>query len=357
MGKHNVYKKKRKNNQTLSVLICSLLFIAIIVFVVFFANNLNKTDKNNNSNSESQVVSSVDSGEEVTSEITSTNSTESISSIESSEPISSVESSKPVSSVESSKPAQSKPTSSATSSKPASSTTSSKKDTSSSASSNKTSSVKTEKPKKDTSSSKKNTNKLDPNFTNLLLVNGENPLPKNYNYSGNLKIIEDKYLCGWRNQLNKDVMPYATAMIEAAWADGVDLYILSPYRSYDTQVTLFENEVKKWMNKGMDRKSAENKASTVVARPGTSEHHTGMAIDFNSVEDSFERTPMYKWLDKNAHNYGFILRYTKDKQPITGVIHESWHWRFIGINAAKKYKASGNICLEEFVEKYGNEFK
>ena len=199
--------------------------------------------------------------------------------------------------------------------------------------------------------------KLDPNFTNLLLVNGSNPLPENYDYEGNLRLIEDKYLCGWRNQMNADVYPYATAMVEAAWEDGVELYILSPYRSYSTQVTLYENEVKKWVNTGMKRKAAEDKAATVVARPGTSEHHTGMAIDFNSVEPSFENTPMYKWLDENAHNYGFILRYTEDKQPITGVIHEAWHWRFIGINAAKKYKASGNICLEEFVEEYGKDFE
>lgn len=198
---------------------------------------------------------------------------------------------------------------------------------------------------------------LDPNYSRLLLVNGENPLPKDFDYTGNLMLIEDKYLCGWRNQLDKDVMPYATAMIEAAWKDGVELYILSPYRSYDTQVTLFENEVQKWIKTGMDRTSAENKASTVVARPGTSEHHTGLAIDFNSVEDSFQNTTMYKWLDKNAHNYGFILRYTEEKQPITGVIHESWHWRFIGINAAKKYKSSGNICLEEFVKEFGKDFE
>lgn len=194
--------------------------------------------------------------------------------------------------------------------------------------------------------------KLDPDFSDLLLVNGKNPLPKDYDYEGNLTIIEDKYLCGHRNRMNADVYPYATAMVEAAWADGVELYILSPYRSYDSQSVLYENEVKKWMNKGMDRAEAEDKAATVVARPGTSEHHTGMAIDFNSVEDSFENTPMYKWLDKNAQNYGFILRYTKEKQPITGVIHESWHWRFVGINKAKEIKASG-LCLEEFLGQTG----
>jgi len=202
------------------------------------------------------------------------------------------------------------------------------------------------------SSQSKPKKELDPDFADLLLVNGKNPLPADYDYEGNLTIIEDKYLCGHRNRMNADVYPYATAMVEAAWADGVELYILSPYRSYGDQQVLFENEVKKWMNTGMKRAAAENKASTVVARPGTSEHHTGMAIDFNSVEDSFEYTDEYEWLSKNAQNYGFILRYTKEKQPKTGVIHESWHWRFVGINKAKEIKASG-LCLEEFLEQTG----
>ena len=331
MGRHNGYKKrKRNNNQSVLAFICSILFIAIIVVVVLIANNINDSDN-------MKDVSSSD--------VTSSASSEQIKSqpIESSKPVSSEETSELNSSVESSDPVSSEQTSS-------------KEEIVSSTSSDTSSKVESSKPQTNTSSTKPVAKKLNPNFSNLLLVNGENPLPSNYNPSKDLMIIEDKYLCGWRNQLHKDVMPYVTAMIEAAWADGVDLYILSPYRSVDTQKTLYENEVQKWIKTGMDRTSAEDKAATVVARPGTSEHHTGLAIDFNSVEPSFENTPMYKWLDKNAHNYGFILRYTKEKQPITGVIHEAWHWRFIGINAAKKYKSCGNICFEEFVEKYGNEF-
>lgn len=323
MGRNNGYKKKKRNNKNQSalVLVCSVLFIAIIVLVVVVANNINGTDDNKDT-SASEKTSSV-SSQEVNSKP--------------------IESSKPVTSVDSSKADSSEQTSS-------------KEEIESSASTDTSSKAESSKPQSNTSSSKPAEKKLDPNFSNLLLVNGENPLPSNYNPSKDLMIIENKYLCGWRNQLHKDVMPYVTAMIEAAWADGVDLYILSPYRSVDTQKTLYENEVQKWIKTGMDRASAEDKAATIVARPGTSEHHTGLAIDFNSVEPSFENTPMYKWLDENAHNYGFILRYTKDKQPITGVIHEAWHWRFIGINAAKKYKSCQNICFEEFVEEYGNEF-
>lgn len=184
--------------------------------------------------------------------------------------------------------------------------------------------------------------KLDANYGRLLLVNGKNPLPDDYENNVKLTTIDKKYINGFRNQINTDVWPYAKAMVEAAWADGVELYILSPYRSVATQRVLFNNEV---AEVGGD----EEKAATVVARPGTSEHNTGLCIDFNMVEDEFEDTPMFKWLCKNAENYGFILRYPKGKQPITGVIYESWHWRFVGINNAKLINDLG-VTLEEYIE-------
>lgn len=201
-------------------------------------------------------------------------------------------------------------------------------------------------------SSNENKTGLDPQFSKLLLVNGENVLPSNYDFEGNLTTIDKKYLCGYRNQMDKDVLPFATAMIEAAWKDNVELYILSPYRSYASQVTLFNNEVAKQKTNGLSKEDAEKKASTVVARPGTSEHHTGMAIDFNSVEDTFENTEAYQWLLENAEDYGFIMRYKAEKQSITGVINEPWHWRFVGINHAKKINQL-DMCLEEYVEYLG----
>ncbi len=194
---------------------------------------------------------------------------------------------------------------------------------------------------------------LDADYTNLLLVNGENPLPEDYDYEGNLVTVEDKYINGSLKQINKDIEPYMLAMIEDAWADGVKLYIWSPYRSYDTQKMLYENQVKRCMDKGMGRKEAQTQAATIVARPGTSEHHTGLACDFNMANDGFEDTDMYKWMEENAAEYGFIMRYASEKQDKTGVIHESWHWRFVGIKAAKQMKTFG-MCLEEYVEYLDN---
>ena len=192
-------------------------------------------------------------------------------------------------------------------------------------------------------------NGLDANYTKLLLVNGENPWPEDYDYEGNLTTIPDKYINGSLKQIDKDVWPYMQAMIEAAWADGVKLYVWSPYRSYSTQNMLFKKQVDRQIAKGVPADKAEDEAATVVARPGTSEHHTGLAADFNMADDKFETTEMYRWMQEHDADYVFVMRYSGEKQEITGVIHESWHYRFVGINAAKEMNRL-NMCLEEYVE-------
>lgn len=190
---------------------------------------------------------------------------------------------------------------------------------------------------------------LNADFSNLLLVNGNNPLPEDYDYEGNLTIIDQKYLCGYRNQMDKDAYIFAKAMLDAAWKDNVELYILSPYRSFSVQNALFENEVKTHLNGSTTREQAEIKASAEVARPGTSEHHTGLAVDFNSVETHFEDTEAFLWLKEHGEEYGFIMRYAEDKQDLTSVIYEPWHWRFVGIKHAKEINRLG-MCLEEYIE-------
>ena len=186
---------------------------------------------------------------------------------------------------------------------------------------------------------------LDANFGRLLLINGENALPDDYDTKVREYLVEidpqyrnNNYV----TQIHKDVYPYITAMVAAAQADGVDLRVWSPFRSYAIQNDLFQKQVNRV---GGD----EEKAATVVARPGTSEHNTGLCADFNMASDTFESTPMYTWMCENAEDYGFILRYPKDKQNVTGVIYESWHWRFVGINNAKLINELG-VTLEEFIE-------
>lgn len=186
---------------------------------------------------------------------------------------------------------------------------------------------------------------LDADYTNLMLVNADNPLPDNYDTEVREYLVEiDPQYRNNDNvtQIHKDIYPYITAMVAAAQADGVDLRVWSPFRSYDIQKQLFEKQVARV---GGD----EAKAATVVARPGTSEHNTGLCADFNMASDTFETTEMYKWMKENAADYGFIMRYSAEKQFITGIIPESWHWRFVGIKAAAEINSLG-MCLEEYVD-------
>lgn len=203
-------------------------------------------------------------------------------------------------------------------------------------------------------------NGLDANYEQLLLVNAQNPLPENYDYEGNLIEMPTKYINGMLKQIDKNVWPYMQAMIDAQRAAETNpknwLYVRSPYRSYATQKMLFTQETNKWLKTGLSSEEAEAKAATVVTRPGTSEHNTGFSADFNIAEDSFESTPMFTWMQEHAADYGFVLRFPKDKQEITGITYESWHYRFVGINNAKEMNRL-NMCLEEYVEYMNNKKK
>lgn len=203
-------------------------------------------------------------------------------------------------------------------------------------------------------------NGLDANYEQLLLVNAQNPLPENYDYEGSLTEIPTKYINGMLKQIDKNVWPYMQAMIDAQRAAETNpknwLYVRSPYRSYATQKMLFTQETNKWLKTGLSSEEAEAKAATVVTRPGTSEHNTGFSADFNIAEDSFESTAMFTWMQEHAADYGFVLRFPKDKQEITGITYESWHYRFVGINNAKEMNRL-NMCLEEYVEYMNNKKK
>ena len=127
-------------------------------------------------------------------------------------------------------------------------------------------------------------------------------------------------------------------MQQAAWKDGIDLYIVSGYRSYSTQQRIYNNYCAR------DGKAV---ADTYSARPGHSEHQSGLAMDLNSLSASFAYTAEGRWLAANAYKYGFIIRYQKNKQAITGYVYEPWHVRYLGEALAADVYQSG-LCLEEY---------
>ena len=189
----------------------------------------------------------------------------------------------------------------------------------------------------------------------MFLVNKKNPLPKNYD-----DIIKTTVVFkGWKDyELDVRAADYIKQMIDDAAEDGVDLLVVSAYRDMAYQKQNFENSVQNRMDRGMSYDDAYADTLAEVALPGESEHNAGLALDImceenqNMDDDSFETTEAFAWLDKHAYEYGFILRYPKGKQDITGIIYEPWHYRFVGLYYAKEIKESG-LCLEEYYESRG----
>ena len=145
-------------------------------------------------------------------------------------------------------------------------------------------------------------------------------------------------------------------MLADARAAGYNMYLVSAYRSHDYQVNLFNRKVNEYKALGYDDATAYEQASQWVAIPGTSEHCTGLAADivsstwYNHNSDlthDFEDTEHFDWLYNHCADYGFILRYPKGAEGITGITYEPWHYRFVGVDAAK-YIMENHITLEEF---------
>lgn len=156
------------------------------------------------------------------------------------------------------------------------------------------------------------------------------------------------YVCGSGERLDRKVAEHYEEMYNAALKDGVTLTPCSGYRSYELQERNYNNKVSFYESQGYSNKDAKVKAATIIMPPGSSEHNLGYAMDIVCVDEWFEDTAEFKWLTENAADYGFIMRYPKDKQDITKVIYEPWHWRYVGVELAKELKDSG-LVMEEYM--------
>ena len=176
----------------------------------------------------------------------------------------------------------------------------------------------------------------------LILVNKYYKLASDY-VPANMVTIESPY--GVSLQLESTVYEQYKVMWNAAKQEGLNLYICSPYRSYATQQRLYNNYVAR------DGKAA---ADTYSARPGYSEHQTGLAFDLitpTSDLDTFKYTKEFEWMQEHAHEYGFILRYPSGKEYITGYIYEPWHYRYVGVEVATMIHETG-LTYEEYYAYY-----
>lgn len=181
---------------------------------------------------------------------------------------------------------------------------------------------------------------------NLVVVNSGREMPEGY-------VPKLTTVAGTSVKMDYRVAPWYDKMYYAAKKDGITLTPYSGYRSYERQKINYNNLTDKYMNQyGLSRADAAAKAATVILPPGTSEHNLGLAMDICNTYDSFANQKEYKWLTEHAHEYGFILRYTAEKQHITGIVPEPWHWRYVGTEYAEKIKNSG-LCLEEYLDSIG----
>ena len=171
------------------------------------------------------------------------------------------------------------------------------------------------------------------------IVNKNYKLDKNY-IPNDLEIIDINYSCE-NKYLRKRAKIQFEKMAKDAKKNNLNIIAVSTYRSYDYQKNLYSNYVKE---------KGEEYANMASAKAGHSEHQTGLAVDISDKSldyDNFENTKEFKWVSKNAHKYGFILRYPKAKFHTTGFKYEPWHYRYVGINVAT-YIYENNITLEEY---------
>lgn len=147
------------------------------------------------------------------------------------------------------------------------------------------------------------------------------------------------------HKLRAEAAEHIKQLIDAAKNDGHSVAVYSSYRSYERQKTVYEQEV---------RTHGQAVADSQSAKPGHSEHQTGLAVDVGGdgcvIEECFGDTPSGKWVEANAHRFGFIVRYPKDKQAITGYKYEPWHLRYVGIELASEMKNTNTSTLEEFFD-------
>ena len=184
----------------------------------------------------------------------------------------------------------------------------------------------------------------------LRLVNWENPLPQDFEVPELTQLRSG-------HAIDSRAYPSLQAMMDAARAAGLQPLICSSFRTWDKQEELFTAKTEYYLELGYEQAEAEEMAAGWVARPGTSEHQTGLAVDivdlsYQLLDEAQEGTAVQQWLMAHCAEYGFILRYPTDKSGLTGVNYEPWHYRYVGETAARAIM-DGGLCLEEYLSLTG----
>ena len=186
----------------------------------------------------------------------------------------------------------------------------------------------------------------------IIMVNPWNPVPKDYVLD--LQKLGVAYATDG-NKVQSSCAAALKEMINACNSACPGVCVVSAYRSIDAQTRNFERRVQTFIGQGYSEEEARRKTAQIIAVPGTSEHHLGLAVDIVdtrlwALEEEQADLPAQQWLMKNCWKYGFILRYPKDKTHITGIIYEPWHYRYVGKELAQEIHELGDITLEEYIQ-------
>ena len=179
----------------------------------------------------------------------------------------------------------------------------------------------------------------------LALVNEKHPLDTSYVPAKLTEISGGK-------QVDSRMADSLNKMLDDAKKAGLSMYVTSGYRSYEKQRDVFNTTMQDWINQGYTPLNAYDETKKSVAIPGTSEHATGLAVDimstkYGELDEKQGDTEEQKWLMEHCSEYGFVLRFPQDKSDITGIIYEPWHYRYVGVDAAKEMTENG-LTLEEY---------
>ena len=192
----------------------------------------------------------------------------------------------------------------------------------------------------------------DPALWSLLLTNVSHPLPDGY--APELASVGSNSRNG-QQFMDERVADAMLQMVAAAKQDGVDLVVRSAYRSTQEQASLFNSMKQSYLNQGLSEEQALAETKKWRNVPGTSEHETGLCADIVGAADlnadlvpGLSEREWAKWLKEHAADYGFILRYPEDKTGVTGTSFEPWHYRYVGVEDARKIMSQG-VCLEEYL--------
>ena len=174
----------------------------------------------------------------------------------------------------------------------------------------------------------------------LILCNRWHPIPRDYEVE--LHTLEDGL------QIDRRILPAFEQLMHELARQGFHARLTGAYRTWQLQEEIMDSFIRMHESEGHSHEEARRLAELRVAIPGTSEHQLGLALDIEPPDEDKDEEGLYAWLAENAHRFGFVLRYPADKTHITGIQYEPWHFRYVGMEAAREM-FERRVCLEEYL--------